>query len=90
MEQEGEKKIPSVYRTYINFKNVSQYRGVCVCSGVSASVTPRTVAHQAPLSMGFSRLEYWSGWPLPTPPIYRRCGQILFDSTYIRYLATAF
>ena len=26
-----------------------------------------TVAHQAPLSMGFSRQEYWSGLPLATP-----------------------
>ena len=25
------------------------------------------VAHQAPLSMGFSRQEYWSGWPCPPP-----------------------
>ena len=29
--------------------------------------TPLTVAHQAPLSMGFSRQEYWSGLPFPTP-----------------------
>ena len=29
--------------------------------------TPRTVVHQAPLSMGFSRQEYWSGLPFPTP-----------------------
>ena len=29
--------------------------------------TPWTVAHQAPLSMGFSRQEYWSGLPFPTP-----------------------
>ena len=28
---------------------------------------PWTVAHQAPLSMGFSRPEYWSGSPLPPP-----------------------
>ena len=28
---------------------------------------PRTVAHQAPLSMGFSRQEYWSGFPFPPP-----------------------
>ena len=28
---------------------------------------PWTVAHQAPLSMEFSRQEYWSGLPLPTP-----------------------
>ena len=28
---------------------------------------PWTVAHQAPLSMGFSRQEYWSGSPFPSP-----------------------
>ena len=42
----------------------------CVCatdSGVSDSVTQRTVACQAPLSMGFSRQEYWSGLPFPSP-----------------------
>ena len=30
-------------------------------------VTPWTVAHQAPLCMGFSRQEYWSGLPFPSP-----------------------
>ena len=29
--------------------------------------TPWTVAHQAPLSMGLSRQEYWSGFPGPPP-----------------------
>ena len=29
--------------------------------------TPWTVAHQAPLSMGFSRQEYWSWLPFPSP-----------------------
>ena len=29
--------------------------------------TPWTVAHQAPLSMGFSRQGYWSGFPFPSP-----------------------
>ena len=29
--------------------------------------TPWTAAHQAPLSRGFSRQEYWSGLPLPSP-----------------------
>ena len=28
--------------------------------------TPYTVSHQAPLSKGFSRQEYWSGLPLPS------------------------
>ena len=47
---------------------------VCVClcvfrcfSHVWLFETPRTVAHQAPMSMGFSRQEYWSGLPFPSP-----------------------
>ena len=36
-------------------------------SVVSNSATPWTVAHQAPLSMEFSRQEYWSGLPCPSP-----------------------
>ena len=30
-------------------------------------MTPWTVAHQAPLSMKFSRPEYWTGLPFPSP-----------------------
>ena len=36
-------------------------------SRVQLFVTPWTVAYQAPLSMGFSRQEYWSGLPFPSP-----------------------
>ena len=36
-------------------------------SYVRLFVTPQTVAHQAPLSMGLSRQEYWSGLPFPSP-----------------------
>ena len=36
------------------------------CSVVSDSATPWTVARQAPLSMEFSRQEYWSELPIPT------------------------
>ena len=36
-------------------------------SRVQLFVTPWTVAHQASLSMGFSRQEYWSGLPFPSP-----------------------
>ena len=36
-------------------------------SHVLLFVTPWTAAHQASLSMGFSRQEYWSGVPLPSP-----------------------
>ena len=38
---------------------------MCVCLVVSDFVILRTVAHQTPLSMGFSMQEYWSGLPLP-------------------------
>ena len=34
---------------------------------MSDFVTPWTVANQAPLSMGFSRQEYWSGLPFSSP-----------------------
>ena len=36
-------------------------------SRVRLFATPWTVAHQAPPSMGFSRQEYWSGLPFPSP-----------------------
>ena len=43
----------------------------CCCSVAklcqTSFATPWTVAHQAPLSMGFPRQEYWSGLPFPFP-----------------------
>ena len=36
-------------------------------SCVRLCVTPQTAAHQAPLSLGFSRQEHWSGLPFPSP-----------------------
>ena len=36
-------------------------------SRVRLFATPWTVTHQAPRSMGFSRQEYWSGLPFPSP-----------------------
>ena len=41
---------------------------VLSCSShVRLFVTPCTVAYRAPLSMGLSRQEYWSGLPVPSP-----------------------
>ena len=40
---------------------------VKLLSRVQLFATPWTVAHQAPLSMGFCRQEYWSGLPFPSP-----------------------
>ena len=52
--------------------------GVSVCvlvtSVKSDSATPWTVACQAPLSMEFSRQEYWSGLPFPSPADLHNLG----------------
>ena len=40
---------------------------VCVLSRLQVFATPWTIAHQAPLSMEFSRQEYWSGSLFPIP-----------------------
>ena len=49
-------------------RSSSTYHGVCVSHSVMFnSVTPWIVAHQAPLSVGFSGQEYWSGLPFPPP-----------------------
>ena len=50
--------LPPSQILYIVVKSVSRVRLL---------VTPWTVAHQAPLSMGFSRQAYWSGLPFPSP-----------------------
>ena len=52
----------------ISFSNAWKWKvKVKSLSHVWLLVTPWTVAHQAPPSMGFSRQEYWSGVPLPSP-----------------------
>ena len=43
-------------------------------SQVQLFATLRTVAHQAPLSMGFSKKEYWSGLPCPPPEDFPKWG----------------
>ena len=52
----------------ISFSNAWKWKvKVKSLSCVWLFVTPWTAAHQAPPSMGFSRDEYWSGGPLPSP-----------------------
>ena len=55
--------------------NLSQHQGLFkwvrfshkVLSCIQLLATPWTLAHQSPLSMGFSKQEYWSGFPCPPP-----------------------
>ena len=53
-------------------------------SGVRPCATPQTAASQAPLSLGLSRQEYWSGLPFPFPRIFlslpKDCFCISFPS----------
>ena len=52
----------------ISFSNAWKWKvKVKPLSHVRPSATPWTAAFQAPPSMGFSRQEYWSGVPLPSP-----------------------
>ena len=45
-------------------------------SHVRLFATPWTTASQPPLSMGFSRQEYWSGVPLPSPKLLHNCTHL--------------
>ena len=54
-------------------------------SCVRLVATPWTAAHQAPLSMGFSRQEYWSGLPSPSPYPLLVCRNTTDFSTLILY-----
>ena len=62
---------------------------VCVFSRVQHFVTPWTVARQAPLSMEFSRQEYWSGLPFPTPGDFLdlgiKPGSLAFPAMQVGY-----
>ena len=52
----------------VSFSNAGKWKvKVKSLSGVRPSATPWTAAYQAPPSMGFSRQQYWSGVPLPSP-----------------------
>ena len=56
--------------SYLNKLEVKGYKYVYMYvsrSVMSNSMTPWTAAHQAPLSIGLSRQEYWSGLPFPSP-----------------------
>ena len=56
---------------------------------VQLFATPQTVAHQASLSMGFSRQEYCSGLPIPSPGIFPTQGLNL-DRRFLSYILYLF
>ena len=60
----------------ISFSNAKWKVKVKSLSHVQLFATPLTAAYQARPSMGFSRQEYWSGVPLPSPTLVINCLQI--------------
>ena len=84
VEGEGLKKHPVSGAGLCNF-GIGKVK-VKSLSHVRLLATPWTVAYQAPLSMGFSRQEYWSGLPfpssgdLPDPGIKPRCPALQADA----------
>ena len=55
----------------ISFSNAWKWKvKVNSLSRVWLCATQETAAHQAPLSLGFSRQEYWSGLPFPSPILF--------------------
>ena len=71
-------KLEPIIQTEVSQKEKHQYSmKVKSFSHVQLFVTPWTVAYQAPPSMGFSRQEYWSGLPLPSPCVLIAALQII-------------
>ena len=65
----------------ISFSNAWKWKvKVKSLSRVWLFTTPSTAAYRAPLSMGFSRQEYWSGVPLPSPDVRLVCGNWVQES----------
>ena len=70
----------------ISFSNAWNWKvKVKSLSRVRLLGTPWTAAHQVPVSKGFSRQEYWSGVPLPSPmaPIGHTHSKMIYHVTYI-------
>ena len=63
-KKKSEEKIGSLPKKEFRIMIASELKSL---SRVQLLVTPWTVAHQTSSSMGFSRQEYWSGVPLPSP-----------------------
>ena len=59
-------------------------------SRVQPSVTPWTAAYQAPPPMGFSRQEYWSGVPLPSPIITLSVDTKTSNLSHFVYIVLSF
>ena len=62
------KRLPATWETWVQSlgQEDSLEKEMATHSSILAWTIPRTIARQAPLSMGFPRKEYWSGLPFPS------------------------
>ena len=80
-------RVPQLWVILLNSVSLRVHR-TCLheCSVTSNSAVPRTVVHEAPLSIAFPRQEHWSGLPfpsladLPDPVIEPRSSALQGDS----------
>ena len=75
-----------LHEDFSSFTLLSNYSAAVLLncfSRVRLCATPWTAAYQAPLSMGFSRQECWSGLPLPSPSNYS--SQLHFINSKLHY-----
>ena len=69
----------------ISFSNAWEWKvKVKSLSPIWLFATPWTAAHQAPPSMGFSRQEYWSGVPLPSPGLLPSLNHFFWEGGFIK------
>ena len=69
----------------ISFSNAWKWKvKVKSLSRVRLFAIPWTVAHQAPPSMGFSRQEFWSGVPLPSPYVTLKTDKSVEENRKLR------
>ena len=68
----GSQRVRHDWATELNWTRF--FKEVLVTQCVILFATPWTVAHQAPLSLGFSRQEYWSGMSFPFPADFPNPG----------------
>ena len=71
----------------ISFSNAQTWKvKVKSLSHVLLLATPWTAAYRAPLSIGFSRQEYWNGVPLPSPRATWEAHNTTSNYTYCKYM----
>ena len=79
---EHQAELPVLYSSFplLLLLLLSRFSRVRLCA------TPQMAAHQAPLSLGFSRQEHWSGLPFPSPQLYFTHGRVHMSTLLSQFI----